>query len=590
MDVEQLATSEVTKRISKSNRLKAVIGANEKGTSFDGYIEIYEKENYEKTNVKRVNLQVKGKSVGRLSSKKSFPVEVADINNYKNNGGAIFFVVYVDKEGEPLGIYYSSILPFYAKELLKKKNKSTISVPLKEFPNENDEILELLLNYYQESQKQISSANIELPSLQELQKSDMLDSLTFSYTTFGKKGDWNPSELVGKEIYLYAKTKDNPLPIPVEHITRIDELFTNEVVENPISVNGKQYFDSFKKIESKSSMTLMVGNSVSIITKLNDSNNDVIKSTIKINVNGSLKNRIKDLQFIIDLLQNGYFEVSGIKFPLDLESIENSEIKINKFKEAYKNCLEIKKLLQLLNVKKDLDLDHFTNDNDKNISMLIEAILYNKKITYFSSVPDLLYRMNISNINLLLGFKKTDEGVEVFDFFSKYVNIIVREESDEKTFEVSQFCLLSKEDFIKNDNINYDYIYDNCIRLLSSNMLFDTTNNMLLRMILAYDEVPNDKLYDLMLKISLWICENKDHFSYEIAKINFLQIKKRKNSLTMQDISYLTKLYESTDDKQIKISCLLLMDMKENAKKLFRELDEDSQKTFESYPIAHYLK
>lgn len=32
------------------------------------------------------------------------------------------------------------------------------------------------------------------------------------------------------------------------------------------------------------------------------------------------------------------------------------------------------------------------------------------------------------------------------------------------------------------------------------------------------------------------------------------------------------------------------MDMKENAKKLFRELDEDSQKTFESYPIAHYLK
>lgn len=211
----------------------------------------------------------------------------------------------------------------------------------------------------------------------------MLDSLTFSYTTFGKKGDWNPSELVGKEIYLYAKTKDNPLPIPVEHIARIDELFTNEVVENPISVNGKQYFDSFKKIESKSSMTLMVGNSVSIITKLNDSNNDVIKSTIKINVNGSLKNRIKDLQFIIDFLQNGYFEVSGIKFPLDLESIENSEIKINKFKEAYKNCLEIKKLLQLLNVKKDLDLDHFTNDNDKNISMLIEAILYNKKLHIF---------------------------------------------------------------------------------------------------------------------------------------------------------------------------------------------------------------
>lgn len=589
MDVEQLATSEVTKRISKSNRLKAVIGANEKGTSFDGYIEIYEKEHYKKTNVKRVNLQVKGKTVVRLPSKKSFPVEVADINNYKNNGGAMFFVVYVDKEGDLLGIYYSSILPFFAKELLKKKNKSTISVSLKEFPNEKDEILELLLNYYQESQKQISSANIELPSLQELQKSNMLDSLTFSYTTFGKKGDWNPTELVGKEIYLYAKTKDNPLPIPVEHIARIDELFTNEVVENPISVNGKLYFDSFKKTQSNSSMTLTIGNSVSIITNLNDSNSDVIKSTIKFDVKGTLKKRIRDLEFIIDFLQNGCFEISGIKFPFDLESIENSSIKINKFKEAYENCLEIKKLLLLLNVDKDLDLDHFTNDDDRNISMLIEAILYNKKITYFSSVPDLFYRMNISNLNLLLGFIKTDEGVEVFDFFSKYVNIIVREESGEKTFEVSQFCLLSKEDFIKNDNINYDYIYDNCIKLPFSNMMFDTTNNMLLRMILAYDEVSNDKLYDLMLKISIWICDNKEYYSYEIAKINFLQIKKRKNLLSIQDISDLTKLYESTDDKQIQVSCLLLMDMKENAKNLFQELDEDSQKTFESYPIAHFL-
>jgi hypothetical protein len=66
VDIEQIATSKVEESISKAEKLKAYVSANDKGPSFDGYIGIFNRSDFSKRNFKRVNVQIKGKKVKKI--------------------------------------------------------------------------------------------------------------------------------------------------------------------------------------------------------------------------------------------------------------------------------------------------------------------------------------------------------------------------------------------------------------------------------------------------------------------------------------------------------------------------------------------
>ena len=187
LDYEQLGTTAVINSVSKTSRLKAFVNSGDKEPSFDGNIYIYDNNNYSKDNLKRVSVQVKGKGVrSKPTATIKYPVSIVDLDIYMRNGGVMFFVVYIDKDtGDSKQIYYCALLPFKIKELMKGKTDGdkSINVNFSQFPTDEKDITDIFLNFHSNAQKQISFIDKELPTIEDLCKKGLLESLSFSYVS-----------------------------------------------------------------------------------------------------------------------------------------------------------------------------------------------------------------------------------------------------------------------------------------------------------------------------------------------------------------------------------------------------------------------
>ena len=151
--IEQAAVGAVKNSIGVCDFLSAFIADNDKEPSWDGHVYIYKNKNKKKKEIKgRVAVQIKGTENNNFSkSEISFPVLLSDLNNYLNNGGAVFFVVYVKSDGnELLGqIYYATLSPIEIRVLLfEASNQKTKSITLKKFPKNSNEKTMILLNFF----------------------------------------------------------------------------------------------------------------------------------------------------------------------------------------------------------------------------------------------------------------------------------------------------------------------------------------------------------------------------------------------------------------------------------------------------------
>lgn len=171
MDIERLATNAVENAIAKTNRLSSFINNGDKEPCWDGHIYIHEDKSKTKKNIKKIATQIKGKTVNphKVNQTIKYPISYDDLYAYMMNGGTIFFVVYLDEDtGDILQIYYTNLLPIKIKEIIKNK-KHRYSVECKKFPEDEIQKTELLINFYNDAQKQVSFAGKELPTIEELE-------------------------------------------------------------------------------------------------------------------------------------------------------------------------------------------------------------------------------------------------------------------------------------------------------------------------------------------------------------------------------------------------------------------------------------
>ena len=252
MDWEGLATSAIDNLLSRTTRLSCDVKKGDRTPNWDGHIFIHKDNKRTNDGVKTISIQVKGKAV--VKAKKgdvTFPVRKVDLNSYLANGGTIFFVVHLDKAtGDTIQIYYAALLPYTISKLLtNKNNRTTISVKLRQFPTDTNDIEELLLNFYQESIRQTGFAGKELPTIESLTEAGVFEGLEFHYTQVKRDKDI-PFEkiLEGKEITIYAKTKGNPAGIPVEQISYMTQVTSHLVLNEPVKVEEQTYYTRRFKI------------------------------------------------------------------------------------------------------------------------------------------------------------------------------------------------------------------------------------------------------------------------------------------------------------------------------------------------------
>lgn len=112
----------------------------------------------------------------------------------------------------------------------------------------------------------------------------------------------------------------------------------------------------------------------------------------------------------------------------------------------------------------------------------------------------------------------------------------------------------------------------------------------MLQMLLAYDEVPNQRLLTTAKNMADWILKEGANLGDNLKTLNYLQIIKREDSLNKSQKRQLSIISgDSNATEQEKVGAYLLLDNQVSAEMHFEKLTDEEQvqfKTFILYMLA----
>lgn len=590
--IEELAAIAVKESILLTDSLSQFITENDKTPSWDGYVLLYNDSNKKKSNILgRVDVQVKGELSSNFQKNKiSHSADVADLINYKNGGGVIYFVVNINKKDySKTKIYYEALTPVKLDLILNNTSaKKYKTFYLKEFPNDKHAITTIFFNFYQDSIKQYSFKDIPPLKLEEISKRKDVTEVTFSTTIFTPTGvHKSPIDAFhSNDIYLYATIGESPIPHPIECIGPIE--FSNNT-NFPILVNSDIFYENAKISYRKDDLIIQIGASITItIDKRTKGSSFKFKPSIY------LSHRIKDLNFIIHLAKYHKIDFGELySFP-----ISDNITKFIDVEKSEKELFKLKKTQEFLNklhVVEDLIIE---NINWKELYLVIESIntgrVVNANLTTESTFN--IYPKTISNLNLLFILEKlspSENKFKIYDFFNNDLPINVRR--DNERVLTSCYTALEPNNYNKYCNINFSGILQSFKDLVPQNpYIYEYANLCLLDLLLAYDNATTRKKIILKTakELSEWILQDsKDVLAYEIKTINYLQVIKRERELTLDEISQLIEIAESANDNNMyKVAVYLLLDNQKVAQIHFNKMTKEQQNLFKTYPLYKFWK
>lgn len=580
--IEEVSISILKTALLKSPYLESYIDSNDKTPSWDGNIIVYKNKDGKKNNIMgKVPIQVKGTEVNPVNKDGTitYSADVADLNNYYNDGGAIFFVIFVHIPMISGEIYYTSLLPYDLNSIMESlKNKKTYAIQLKRFPDDSaDEMTNIFMRFLSNRPKQMSIIGKDLPSLKRLEDSGvMIESLSFGSTVVGINQDSIESYIVSHDIYLYAKIKGSDIDIPVE---KVSEASITKQIDAPVNVKDKVFYNVYQIVYKKEMTYIQIGKSLSI-----NINEGMKEGTIDIKIKGSLHNRIRDLEFIISLAENREVTINGAT--IKINPVENENV--DELRKFYMYWSEIKQMLDVLGVKEDLDCDQLSDNDFKNIQNFVNAVLYNKEIVFPNMTENLHYGIfKISNLKVLLWYEKQSSGNYKIENYFNYKHIVAFEDENKNPIEVSQFLILRQLDFSHVSNLDCDKVVkdlkDRPVTSMSSEMM----NFLALDIITGYDkqEKKDDALLALADRIYDILEKNPVGIDKDFVSLNKLQIIKRRREITTDEIVQLALLKKESKPLATRCGAYILLDEFENAKECLDAMKVKDRNEFIKYPI-----
>jgi len=589
MDIEKIATSAIVTSLSKTDRLSGFINSGDKEPCWDGNIYIHEDKKHSKKNIKKVATQVKGKLVkaGTPKDTVKYPVSYDDLNAYMMNGGTLFFVVHIDSSnGDTIQIYYAELLPFKIKEILNTK-KDNYQIVCREFPNDNLQKTELLLNFYNNAQRQTSFAGRELPTIEDLTKQGVLESLSFHYTSVGKMHSHFslPQKMDGKSLTLYANVKGCSAPIPVQYCENIHQITMSSGTDDPVCVNGKEFYKGYTIVTTAENVELHIGSCVRLSAPNIDSPTETVAVSVKFKVKGTLKERIRGVELILAIKEHGVLSIAGNVFPVKFSDTDLSSIRAKEFQDLLVGYRKAQEFLDAMHVKKELDFDSCTDEDIEKLNLLI-ATVGDKKLTRQPPETEAQVQIvTIANLKFAVVYlKKADGGYAIWDYFGNRFAVEWRD-GEKDAVRISQFSTMVADDFLNLDNLDLQMILYDYQHLEMYAGLHELANATMLEMLKAYDKQPSAELLEAAKEMCTWLASYSEFTSYEVVTINSLQITLRERPLTFEEKSQLHSIIATTGDVYYKIGALLLLDEQAEAAKLLETLKPEDAKKFMEFPI-----
>lgn len=593
MDIESKAVSAINDKIADINRLKSFITQNDKTPAYDGSIAIYKNDSTKNEDMdSSVRVQVKGRETNDLSLKNiEYPVDISNLKIYLNDGGVLFFVVLIHRETKETKIYYNSLLPFRINFLLKnlRKSQKTKSISLKRFPQSENDIIELLVNFSRDSSKQCNVHSIGVLSLDELKnRNEPICKLqSFYYAMKGNISSASDS-IFEKEMYQYAVSTTG-IFFPVAQV------FLSEILQDVnanITCKNETIFEKFVIKRKNNSTSIIIGDSITLVLE-KEALTKGGTAIITFFPHGDISNRIKASNLMLDILNGNEVQIGDAKI-LNITKENPSQIDEN----GIKKNISFLKNVQEACVKAGIDVKRLSDEivsDASTLQFLIDAFVKNEPKSLEANVSGKesfgLLSIGQKNINLLI-FAKNIHGkmYKISNYFHADFSSIMKNDNGSE-YEVSRYVPLKMEHFSKALNIQYDKIAEDVFKYNHTEQYHSNVTLMLLEMIKAFDETGDEKLYKAMIDIAEWLQKfNGTEKDKNLSDINYIQCKKRKEPLNDTDKLTLFDICTKDIEEDFKLACYILLDMKDKAKEVFDNLDSKTKDSFRKFPIYTLYK
>jgi len=599
--VEEFAVQAVKSIFLSQSNLIPYIDSNDKYPTWDGEVICYKNNKINKDNILgRIPVQVKGTKVDEFTfgHSRTFPCEINDLKNYKNDNGAMYFVVEVKSSIEQK-VFLAKFLPKKLSDILaeaeKRGNKKTISCKFHQVTDKN--ILNACLSFIKNRDIQKSNIVVDFEELMhknKIEKIHMIGDISI---------EKNKALLDANETYLYAYLRDIDKPVTISNLSNFLEMYNLHFgINSKLSINGEMYPNKIFSGLSKDSRFIAIDSFIKIFE---DEENK--KANIEFKFNGSLKDIISTLKFINDVAVHESFNIDNIDFNLseitNISSKDYLDFKVY-IQELYQFYKDLRKLLDIFNIDEDISVTNFSDEEFADLNYLIGYFLYNMKITLNSKVKEdnfiNLMEIKIGNILLLAWGVKIQNNSDIHPIFKddifnlsykKIKNTIIKYDIELKIREtyISSFFRLDKNILCKPHN---GFTSEKILRDISYYEFTDefilAMNGFILELINAYDECENGELLRLALELIKKVKEVKEVDIY--MYINEQQIKKRIGHLKKDDIFKLADIYKNTEDLATKFGIDVIMDDKESAYKHFNEMGLEDRDNYKNYPIYNLYK
>lgn len=560
------------------DRVSAEILENDKTECVDGCLKLYSSDKMSvKTLEGDIDVQVKGTTTKRKSNLPKRQVKVDDLRYYLDHGGVLYFVVYEKESCSE--VYFAELLPFDIRKLLRDHGEQkNVGVRLRPFPRDPKEVLRILVQALRDKKNQRTSAGFAYCSLEEYEENGF-SFKSQSFTVDVGHGESLASLAPYKNgVYNYAVDEHGQMFV----IDKLENLVSVAVgQELAISSGTESFTTTFFVGENEDDGDFYKFDGFTLILKTN---------SLKLNEEGSLAVRLRDLRLMRELKRTDVLVVSG---KVTVSGFSSDDDAIDALLNRRIETLErIDSVLKKLRVKVDLEPDELSEQNLSDLEALAHVLLDGGVLHRpGKSRGFCLVKLPGFWIKLLM-IDKGDynfEAMDILDIDTTQVTPFLVDEAGNPLAPVPPLLIQSEEELCQLGNIDAEVFAASCDQIPVTEENASSVTLRLLNMIAAYDAgaVCGDEL----LKCCEILCERLRPFDEEgeTTEVNRLQIKKRMSCLDGDDDLALARLVSGSKNVAVKCCASILRGDFVQARVCLEQMSEREQEELCSWPIWHLM-
>lgn len=553
--------------LKKSEIINPQINEEDSKQSWDGDLEIT--LNFKTTSqyLKKIPIQIK--SSNRISKKKEkHKLNKTDLNNYFNNGGVMFIKVFFWGE-DNYEVYYNLLLPVKLKKYLMNMQNDSIQIALVKCKS--------LLDFELICKKFINHSKLQF-NVDQIKSLDTLplNSINILLHNISER------EFFSEDTFLYAQMEMKGLENIIIPITdELKEIKYN--IPKNVSIGTKVYFKNILVIQNKDkSKIYQLSDFLTFSFVLNGN------VTVKFSYQGNEKflEYYNSIEFVIELINNKFFEIGGVKHNVSLNKIDRN------IKNLYDFSKNIKSLLERFNIDFNDIIINDLNKEFKLLNLFINILIKNESIMLENEKDIFLEVFSLFNANIFIIFIKNKKGYcKGYDFFSDFPH------SDSfsiatagHTCKVTRFITLDLNLITENTTFDPSFLILDFKRYLNPE-LGEAYNNYMLGSISVYDKVNDPRILKFSLMLNQLLRNSKiSGVEKEIYFINKYQIIKRYRNFNKWEVNFLIKLKEITTNLRYVMGIYALLEERQGYLKIYESLTLEERNQFDNLPIAKLIK